>query len=77
MSQSNPSSKSVDSEKHGRYRRLYVLMHDGADGPLVTADYYPTWRTLKGARWKLSQIPQPQRQNYYIVKFIPERRIGR
>jgi hypothetical protein len=59
-------------KRHTVYPSLFVVMHDGADGPIPSGDlpFGPVFNTLDGAkraickRWK-----RPQRDTYYVVEF--------
>lgn len=62
--------------KKVKFKPLYVVMYDGQDGPLHSYDTGNPWTTLKAARYAIKRVGVAS-PNYYIVKFAPERRIGR
>ncbi len=65
------------SGKVERIKPMYVVMLDGEGGPRTSLDTGNPWNTLKGARYAINRQGKPKSQIYYIVKFVPERRIAR
>lgn len=60
-----------------KFKPLYIVMHDGMDGPLPSIDCRNPWKTLKGARFAIAKQGEVKSRIYYIVKYQPEKRIGR
>jgi hypothetical protein len=54
---------------------LYVVMFDGYDGPLHSFDTGNPFRLLRTARAAIANQGREKAKLYYIVKFVPQRRI--
>jgi hypothetical protein len=70
MTTSNPKT-----ERTRKVKPLYVVMFDGSDGPLYSFDTGNPFMHLRTARRALAKQGKEKASLYYIVKFVPERRI--
>ena len=57
------------------YKPLYVVMHEGCDGPIPSLDTGNPFCTLSGAQLAIARMGKIKSPVYYIVKFLPAYKI--